>query len=88
MSEENEIDKKTNPDSQTLYGLDELGDIVINKDELPVIRGGWTDRRGVYYSEGIYSDKPCSVNITVKKMTKQDLNARLLQDNMDKIMKT
>lgn len=81
ISEENEIYRTSNPNGTELYGLDEMGDIIINRDELPLIRGGWKDRRGVFYSDGIYSDKPCSVNINVKKVTKKDLNAQIRQEN-------
>ena len=62
-----------------------MGDVIVNKDELPVVRGGWRDRRGVLYEDGIYSDKPCTVNISIKKTTKMDLNAQLRQDSMNKI---
>lgn len=77
VSEENEADKKANPSSTTLIGLDEMGDITINRDEVIVIKGGWTDRNGITYSDGIYSDKPCSVNIIVKRVSKNNLNAQL-----------
>lgn len=87
ISEENEIYRTSNPNGTELYGLDEMGDIIINRDELPLIRGGWKDRRGVFYSDGIYSDKPCSVNINVKRVTKKDLNAQIRQENISKISK-
>ncbi len=44
-------------DSTKVIGLDPvLGDIIFNANELPVIRGGWRDRNGVYYSD----DSPSS----------------------------
>jgi hypothetical protein len=85
LCEANEVSKKTNAQAP-LIGLDELGDIVMDKNELPVIRGGWKDRNGIYYNDGIYSDKPCSVNITIKKVTKQDVNSMIFQQNITKIM--
>lgn len=40
-----------------VIGLDPvLGDIIFKANELPVIRGGWRDRNGVYYSD----DSPSS----------------------------
>lgn len=87
ISEENERYKAVNPDGTELYGLDEMGDIIINRNELALIRGGWKDRRGVFYSDGIYSDKPCSVNINIKKVIKKDLNAQIRQENISKISK-
>lgn len=52
-----------------LIGLDEFGDIIIGRDELPLIRGGWTDRNGIYYEDGLLNGKPCSLNIDFKKVT-------------------
>jgi len=46
-----------------LIGLDSFGDIVISKEDLPLIRGGWTDSNGIYYMDGISSSVPCSLNI-------------------------
>lgn len=43
--------------SSKVIGLDPvLGDIIFNANELPIIRGGWRDRNGVYYSD----DSPSS----------------------------
>jgi hypothetical protein len=85
VSQANEAAKRANP-SAPRVGLDELGDIVIGKDEIPLVRGGWKDRLGVYYADGIYTDKPCSVNITVKKVSKRSLNSMLFQDSITKLM--
>ena len=86
LSEDNEVSKLGNP-SAPVIGLDELGNIIIGSDELPIIRGGWKDRNGIYYSDGVYSDKPSSVNISIKGTTKVDVNSLIFQNSMDKIMK-
>lgn len=86
LSEDNEISKKSNP-SAPIIGLDDMGDIVIGNNELTVIRGGWADRNGVFYNDGIYDDKPGTVNIVVKRVSKQNTNTLLFQQNMDKILK-
>ncbi len=54
-------------------GLDELGDIIYGKDELVVMRGGFADRNGLYYNDGIDANKPCSVNIRVISATSKKL---------------
>jgi hypothetical protein len=66
LSEDNEAKVDQNA---PLIGLDEFGDIVLAKDELALVRGGWTDHNGIYYTDGISSDKPCSLNIEFKKVT-------------------
>lgn len=48
-------------------GLDDFGDINIKKNELPIIRGGWYDRNGVFYQDGAFRDSPCSINIYFSK---------------------
>jgi hypothetical protein len=85
LSELNEISKKANP-SAAIIGLDDMGDIVIGKNELPVIRGGWKDRNGISYDDGIFDDKPGSVNINIKRVSKKTTNTLLFQENMNKIM--
>ena len=85
ISEENEIAKKANPNSPDI-GLDDMGDIVISKNSLVVIRGGWTDRNGIFYEDGIFEDKPGSVNINIKRVTKMNASNMMFQDNMNKIL--
>jgi hypothetical protein len=85
ISELNEASRKGNP-SAPLIGIDDMGDIVIGKNELPLIRGGWKDRNGIAYEDGIFDDRPGSVNISIKRVTKQTTNTLLFQENMNKIM--
>ena len=85
LSQANEQAKKADP-TAPLIGLDEMGDIVIGRNEIPLIRGGWADRRGVEYADGAYTDRACSINIVIKKTTKLDVNTMIFQDNMKTIM--
>ena len=48
--------------------FDEFGDIVLQKDEIALIRGGWYDRNGTYIYDTIDYSKPCSCNIIVDKV--------------------
>jgi hypothetical protein len=51
-----------NPDA--LLGIDPVqGDIVVDKDELAVLRGGWYDRYGVYYNDTETANGLSSINI-------------------------
>jgi len=58
----------------SVVGLDPvLGDIIFEPNEIPVIRGGWFDRNGVYYSDSIDGTGLRSVNI-IKKGTVDSKN--------------
>lgn len=68
LSEDNEMKiDQTLP----LIGLDDFGDIVLAKDELALVRGGWTDHNGIAYADGIVNGAPSSLNIEFKKTTKR-----------------
>lgn len=86
LSEQNEISKSLDANN-SLVGLDELGNIVIAKEEIPLIRGGWYDRNGIYYADGIYDDRPCSINISIKSTTTQNINTKLFQQSISNIMR-
>ena len=76
VCEKNEEYKKdgANADKPDI-GLDEFGDIVMKKDEIVIIRGGWTNRYGTFFSTGIESGKYSTLNITfAKKDTPKNLN--------------
>ena len=52
-----------NYDPNELRGLDPiLGDIIFEPETIPVIRGGWRDRNGIFYSKN-NSDSVSSINI-------------------------
>lgn len=53
-------------DENFLIGLDEFNDIIMKIDEFPVIRGGWKDRYGNAYAEGISDSGLGAVNIEIK----------------------
>lgn len=61
------VPKTYNPN--TVLGIDPvMGDILFEPNEVPVIRGGWRDRLGTFYSDSIESNQLKSVNI-IKKGT-------------------
>jgi hypothetical protein len=64
------LDKITKADysADKVIGLDHvLGDIVYEKNELPIIRGGFKTRNGVYYNETPQTKGLSSVNIIINK---------------------
>jgi len=76
ISEINEKMKKQDPNSLDV-GLDEFGDIIINKNEIVVISGGWSDRHNNYYDYGINKNGLSSVNITVKSVVPITYNTKV-----------
>jgi hypothetical protein len=62
-------------DKKIVLGLDSsMGDIVIGKDELPIIRGGWIDRNGLYYNETPMENGLGPVNIIFKGVSERKTN--------------
>jgi hypothetical protein len=56
-------------DPSSVLGIDPvMGDILFEPDEVPVIRGGWRDRLGLYYYDSVETNQLKSVNI-IKKGT-------------------
>jgi hypothetical protein len=62
-----------------VIGMDQFGDIIIGRNQLVILRGGWKDRNGTLYTEGIIDGKPGPLNITISSIVprsfRMDLNA-------------
>ena len=67
VSQKNELAKIANPNAVDT-GLDEFNDIVTLDAELPLIRGGFSDRFGNSYSAGLSEEGLGSVNIQIKSI--------------------
>lgn len=76
VSESNEASKLQNPNSPDV-GFDEFGDIIIGKDEIVVISGGWEDRNGIYYDNGASMNTLSSVNIDIRSIVPVTYNTRV-----------
>lgn len=75
ISKKNEDYHKVKPDSDLIYGLDPvLGDIIVNKNELAVIRGGWSDRNLTYYNETLDGGGLGPINIIFVGKTEKNIN--------------
>ena len=64
----------TEPDD---IGLDEHGNILIGKSELPILRGGWSDRNQISFQDNADLNVTSSVNIDVAKITPKTVNLEL-----------
>lgn len=72
IGEKNETSKAINQNAKTI-GLDEFNDIIIEKGELPLIRGGFKDRYGNSYAEGLSNDSLGAVNIKISDIVPRPL---------------
>ncbi|NPV12857.1 MAG: hypothetical protein HPY57_13885 [Ignavibacteria bacterium] len=53
-------------------GIDNVhGDIICDKNEYAIIRGGWRDRKGIWYNEGTDSDSLNSINVIFNGVTQK-----------------
>jgi len=58
--------------SSELVGIDPVhGDIIIEKDEYAIIRGGFRDRKGIWYSENPNENMLNSINVTFDGITEK-----------------
>jgi len=62
-------------------GLDKFGDIKIGLNELPIIRGGWSDRNEVFYSTDIKDNNVSSVNIIIDEVIDESLSNQIMAQN-------
>ena len=80
----------TNVSAQQQYmqiGLNEFGDIVIGRNELVVLRGGWSDRNGILYQQGIVQGKPSALNINIKSIVPKTLNMTMNAEMKSQLIK-
>ena len=73
------------PGENPNLGLDEFGDIVIEQNEVPIIRGGWYDRNNNFYEEGLSEKDFSSVNVIIKSVIPETLSTRITMKNKDAI---
>lgn len=66
--------KMSGYDPNRVIGLDpKLGDILYNKNELPIIRGGFRTRNDIYYNETPNSKGLTSINIEILGVSKRTM---------------
>lgn len=64
-------------------GLDDFGDIKIGLNEMPLFRGGWYDRFGAYYDDGLTDHNSCSVNVVIKEVIQDSVAKRIAAKNKE-----
>jgi hypothetical protein len=73
------------PGDDPNLGLDDFGDIQIGLNEMPVIRGGFYDRFGNYYEDGINLNQYCSVNLVIKDVIRETLSVKIMNSNKESL---
>ncbi len=69
-------------------GLDEFGDIIIGKNELPLIRGGWEERNGVLFEDSSSDAEFSSLNIIVRETITEDINSQIARRAKENVKKS
>lgn len=67
-------------DEDPQLGLDSFGDVIIENDELAIIRGGWEDRNGTFYEPIPEANKISSLNVFYKEGIANNLYNKIQQD--------
>ena len=73
------------PGEDPQLGLDEFGDVKIEVDDLPIIRGGWKDRNGTEYQATPNKNAVSSLNIFFKDTIQNNLYNKTQQKNFEKL---
>lgn len=85
-SESREAILKNDPNGdEEKPSIDEFGDIIIGRGELPIIRGDWTDRNGIYYQDSTNLEIPSSINVSVKKTVPKTYNSEKHRINIENL---
>jgi len=62
-------------DPNLQLGVDNVhGDIIVDADEYAIIRGGWRDRKGIWYNEDTSDESLNSINIVFNGVTNSNRN--------------
>jgi hypothetical protein len=61
-------------------GLDSFGDVIIENNDIAIIRGGWKDRSGTYYEPIPEANKISSLNVFYKEAIANNLYNKIQQE--------
>ena len=61
-------------------GLDSFGDVIIENNDIAIIRGGWKDRNGTFYEPIPDANKIGSLNVFYKEAIANNLYNKIQQE--------
>ena len=73
------------PGEDPQLGLDSFGDVVIENNDLAIIRGGWEDRNGTYYEPIPEANKISSLNVFYKEEIQNNLYNKIQQEKYNSV---
>tara|TARA_R100001463_G_scaffold76785_2_gene131021 strand:- start:4461 stop:6317 length:1857 start_codon:yes stop_codon:yes gene_type:complete len=65
-------------------GLDSFGDVIIENNDIAIIRGGWKDRNGTFYEPIPEANKISSLNVFYKEEIANNLYNKIQQEKYNK----
>tara|TARA_R110000737_G_scaffold64144_1_gene91855 strand:- start:2803 stop:4659 length:1857 start_codon:yes stop_codon:yes gene_type:complete len=66
-------------------GLDSFGDVIIENNDIAIIRGGWKDRNGTYYEPIPEANKISSLNVFYKEGIENNLYNKIQQEKYNSV---
>ena len=66
-------------------GLDSFGDVIIENNDIAIIRGGWEDRNGTYYEPIPEANKISSLNVFYKEGIENNLYNKIQQEKYNSV---
>jgi hypothetical protein len=72
-----DLDNVSQAQLDEVIGMDQFGDIIIGRNQLILLRGGWTDRNGTSYTEDFVDGKPGPLNVTISSIVPNSFRMEL-----------
>ena len=65
--------------------MDSFGDVIIENNDIAIIRGGWEDRNGTYYEPIPEANKISSLNVFYKEGIENNLYNKIQQEKYNSV---
>jgi hypothetical protein len=82
-----DLDNVSQAQLDEVIGMDQFGDVIIGRNQLILLRGGWTDRNGTSYTEDFVDGKPGPLNVTIASIVPRSFRMELNSSIKSQIIK-